>query len=840
MYRFSMLPSPWMIEPTVTQGPAQPTSARTSFLPGTIMAERYRIVALIGQGGMGDVYRADDLKIGQSVALKFLPADLERDSNRLHRLFGEVRIARQVSHPNVCRVYDVGESDGRPFITMEYVDGEDLSALLRRIGRLPPEKALDLTRQIAAGLAAAHVQGIVHRDLKPANVLVDGRGRARITDFGLAVAAEAVRGKEAKSGTPGYMAPEQIEGATITPRTDVYALGLLTLEMFTGRRPAPGTQPTSHITGLDPAIEALILRCLEQNPEQRPASAMEFLLALPGGDPLEAAVRAGETPSPEMVAAAGEERTLTPGKAWGLFGVGLLISAAAIVAGVRATGLDSVAMPKSPDVLSERAREVTRALGDDVTPNSIEWWIGVSGGYAEWSRTHPHALPLSGTRPSVIRFAYRSSPQPILPQGQLLPTRSNPPMSHTGDAYVELDLQGNLLNFARLGRQVEPADTARVAPIDWGPLVALTGVPAADLRPAPPIWTPDVPSDTRAAWVVSGGQAPVRLEAAGWKGKPVWLRSIAPWTNAERDAQNSASNPFGPWVFVGAVVAMILGMGVLARHNLRLGRGDMRGAVRVAVAVVLGFGLSNAFMFRWAAQPWHIWNFLDQLPYYPSLTICLVYLGVEPFLRRRWPRRLIAWNRLLEGKWLDPLVGREALIGLLAGAAAILLSWIPSVLEGHADADTLNVIFPIGRAADFWGLIWNNPADSLMKGLGSFGLLLLIRMFVRRDVLSWIGLWLVLVAASITSWNMTPLGWACLALSCSCVVLAARLGVVAAVVAWLTEEFLLITTPLTLDFSRWYAWRTGVVAVLLLAIAVWAFRAAMGRRKIWSAAMLEG
>src|SRR5262249_32416734 len=139
------------------------------FLPGTVLAGRYRILGLLGRGGMGEVYRADDLKLGQAVALKFLPANVEKDGDRLQRFLNEVKIARQISHPNVCRVYDVGEVDGHHFLSMEYVDGEDLSSLLRRIGRLPQDKAVQIARELCLGLAAAHEQGILHRDLKPAN-----------------------------------------------------------------------------------------------------------------------------------------------------------------------------------------------------------------------------------------------------------------------------------------------------------------------------------------------------------------------------------------------------------------------------------------------------------------------------------------------------------------------------------------------------------------------------------------------------------------------------------------------------------------------------------------------
>jgi serine/threonine-protein kinase len=171
------------------------------FTPGTLLAGRYRIVSPLGKGGMGEVYRADDVRLGQPVALKFLPAALAGDSGRLERLVDEVRIGRQISHPNLCRLYDIAEAEGHHFLVMEYVDGEDLGSLLRRIGHLPGNKALDIARGLCAGLAAAHDKGIIHRDLKPANVMIDGSGHARIADFGLAALAHGGAAPD-MSGTP--------------------------------------------------------------------------------------------------------------------------------------------------------------------------------------------------------------------------------------------------------------------------------------------------------------------------------------------------------------------------------------------------------------------------------------------------------------------------------------------------------------------------------------------------------------------------------------------------------------------------------------------------------------
>src|SRR5258705_3466303 len=194
------------------------------FVPGTLLGGRYRILTLLGRGGMGEVYRATDLTLGQSVALKFLPEEAASNQRLLKRFHAEVRVARLVSHPNVCRVYDIGEVEGMPFISMEYVDGEDLASLLTRIGRLPSDKAIETARKLCAGLAPAHDRGVIHPDLKPQNIMMNKRGEVVIMDFGLPAIASELTGPEARNGTPAYMSPEQLRGEAVTGKSDIYAL----------------------------------------------------------------------------------------------------------------------------------------------------------------------------------------------------------------------------------------------------------------------------------------------------------------------------------------------------------------------------------------------------------------------------------------------------------------------------------------------------------------------------------------------------------------------------------------------------------------------------------------
>ena len=289
--------------------------SRRSLHPGDLLQNRFRIRRFVGQGGMGEVYEAEDQELGGRVALKAIRPHHAGDPEFLGRFRREVQLARQVTHPNVCRVFDVGyHRDGdteRAFLTMEFLDGETLSEHLRRRGPLPLDAALPLIRQLTDGLAALHEKGIVHRDFKPGNVMVvasvSGQSsRAVISDFGLArvLVDSSASADFSRSGhvigTPDYMAPEQLLGRAVTPSSDIYSLGLVIYEMVTGRKPFPGgqplenavqrmvekpTPPSEHSSRVNAAWNDTILRCLEREPKDRPASVSDVWNALAGLSP---------------------------------------------------------------------------------------------------------------------------------------------------------------------------------------------------------------------------------------------------------------------------------------------------------------------------------------------------------------------------------------------------------------------------------------------------------------------------------------------------------------------------------------------------------------------------
>jgi eukaryotic-like serine/threonine-protein kinase len=266
---------------------------RRDLSPGETFAGRYQIIEDLGQGGMGRVYKVYDTEVGEKLALKLLNPEIASDERTIERFRNELRLARTISHRNVCRMHDLGREDSTYFITMEYVSGEDLKSLIHRIGALPVGKAVSLARQVCAGLAEAHRAGVVHRDLKPQNIMIDRDGNARIMDFGIArsVKGKGITGANVLIGTPEYMSPEQVEGGDVGPRSDLYSLGVVLFEILTGRLPFEGESvlsvavkqkseappdPRTLNAQVPEGLARLVLQCLEKAPEKRPPGAAEL------------------------------------------------------------------------------------------------------------------------------------------------------------------------------------------------------------------------------------------------------------------------------------------------------------------------------------------------------------------------------------------------------------------------------------------------------------------------------------------------------------------------------------------------------------------------------------
>ncbi|MBI3478185.1 MAG: protein kinase [Acidobacteria bacterium] len=870
---FATAASPHTARPVPASSPSQrpPSSSGFAisegrFLPGRLLAGRYRIIALLGRGGMGEVYRADDLTLGQPVALKFLPEEATRDESLLERFRNEVRIARRVSHPNVCRVYDVGDVDGHTFFTMEYVDGEDLASLLRRIGRLPEDKATDIARQLCAGLAAAHAKGVLHRDLKPANIMLDGRGQVVMTDFGLAGLADQIHGADVRSGTPAYMAPEQLAGKEVTAQSDIYALGLVLYEVFTGKRAftaetlaelvRSGTQstpsrPSSVVKDLDPVVERVILRCLEPEPRNRPATALSVAAAMPGGDPLAAALAAGETPSPQMVAAAGENVGLKPRTA--------LICLLALVVGLglsvylalRGSALEQVGLDQPPEVLRQKARELIARLGYEGRPADSSFDFDYDTDFVNYveknDKPHPNWDQVMTSQPPVLHFLYRQSPELMVASDfhDMLLTpgvigMTDPATTVSGMINLKLDAHGRLLYFQAIPPEKD-SDVAPAKAIDWNLLLNAAGLNPAELQSAPPQWNSLASSDARAAWTGKwpGSGRPLRVEAAAYHGRPVFFGLVGEWTDPPRmKAEDAGPGKGKGGAIIGTILAMcMIGAGTfLARVNYRRGRSDRTAAFRLAYAmfiVEMVLWLCRSHLVP-GVQTFGLFVIAVSTALFVSGMTWILYLAVEPYVRRFWPHSIISWSRLVAGRLRDPLVGRDILFGVMLGTAWLLIFKVTHLvlLQQGSPPSLAQTDYLIGgrEALAAW---WTQLPVSVLATLEFFFVLLGLKVVLRMDWLAaivFVGIFTLAKAyGSSHLWVLVPSE---ILIYTIAVIIVMRFGLVPLACAVFTVN-LLGNVPFTSDFSAWYATTPVAILISVVALAGWGFYNALGDQPLW-------
>ncbi len=810
---------------------------------------------------MGEVYRADDLELGQPVALKFLPKGSLEDSAALERFRSEVRNARQVAHPNVCRMYDIGEHEDRVFLSMEYVDGEDLASLLRRIGRLPTAKANEIAQQICAGLAVAHARGVFHRDLKPSNILIDSRGQAHLTDFGLAT--HVSEDSREVSGTPAYMAPEQFSAEPATVRSDLYALGLVLYELYAGRRPfhaeafedwkkehsqSVPRPPTEFARELDPGIEAVILRCLEKSQAKRPASVMAVAAALPGGNALAAVLAAGETPSPELVAASGDDGVLTPARAL-LLAVSILGALAILFfLSQHAQVVNLLPSGKSAEYLADRARDLAAHLGGSPPVADSAWWFqSEPDGLARLA-----ALPaerryrdLYNLYPGILWFTYRQSPRPLIADFPNITSASDPPPFYTGEIRVTLDPNGRLLQFdAVSAERIDLADAAKASsPADWQPFFAAAEIDASKLQIVSPTWISEMPANQQFAWQGNVSGKEFLVEAAAFHGQPVYFRILSPDTRPLRmlGFSTTAARSVGAALFTVCAGTILVVCLFYARRNVLNGRGDRRGAMRFCLFLLAVEFLTHLFVAHHIANAVSEWDWFElALGHAASYAIffAVFYLALEPYMRRGWPEILVSWSRLLSGGFRDPLVGRDLLIGILAGLILACLG-----LAGYALPDLLSVkgFTPavgtqyLGSQSSLLGSIFGRCGGNILNSIGSLAILFVGWRLTRSKLLSAVIVAIFWTAVSLSGANFAievPLALCEGIVVTFCLV---RVGYFPLVVAFVVQG-IIVLFPWTLDLNRWYAGRSMFLLTILLGFLVYGFRISLGTRRLFATA----
>jgi serine/threonine-protein kinase len=698
--------------------------------------------------------------------------------------------------------------------------------------------------------------------------MLDAQGRVRITDFGLAVAMHDEAAADI-SGTPAYMAPEQLAGKGATVRSDIYALGLVLYELYTGRRAFTATtlpeirdakehaapvHPSELRDGMDPAVDRLIVRCIASDPRLRPASASQLAAALPGGDPLAAAIAAGETPSPEMVAAAGETGGLSVRAVVACAVMILSALPPTVMWMARMNPLLAQPLPTPPDVLAATAQQVKRTFGyttraaesvyglesDDAY---LSYQMGQEGRYLRYrqgrSGNDSTAQGPKVAVPTAVRFWYRESPASLQTDrsasslGVITPTVPAPIMS--GMIGIVLDSHARLREFYAVPPEVERHGGE--AAVDWRAAFDAAALDYSRFAPTEPEWLSIGGSDHRSAWVFDdGGSGEVRVEAASWRGRPVFFRVVQPWTPLSRMPPIDPSRRPPGWL-APALVALILPpltfVFVLTRNNLRKRRADLRGAARLAAFVcaieIAAEVVTTPTLYGGAGPVWEAFGVMPFALFYSAIA-WVAYVAIEPQMRRRWPEFMISWSRLLGGQPRDPLVGSHVLLGILCG----LLMTVLSSMNGHQTAAPA-LLGPRAAAGEALHLIRNVLLLSSIQLVFFFGLrLVLKRPWLAAMVFSVVPFFL---GGGVTS--SSPLGRWMTALSALLFAgLLLRFGVLAAIVCLFTI-YMIKPLPITTDLSAWYAASTWVAIITILSLTAFATRTALAGRRVLRDGLLD-
>ncbi len=668
------------------------------------------------------------------------------------------------------------------------------------------------------------------------------------------------------------MAPEQLSGNEVTTKSDLYSLGLVLYELFTGKRAFEAstleelirlrthttpTGPSTLVRDLDPAVERVILRCLDPDPARRPASALAVSAALPGGDPLAAALAAGETPSPQMVAAAGEGIGLSPRIAVGLFAAILVTAVYCSVFEYSRSAIEILRPAYSPEVLSNKVHELLHGLGYANEPADEVRGYGWNNSFISWASAHEKSRADldRALATSALRFWYRQSPYPMTAftfrDEQLTPgvvDEDDPPGVLSGMIGVSLDAGGRLREFEAIPDQVQPplkqpAPPASAPPAlappasapNWNALLTAAGLDPSRLQPAEPERTWLASFDTRAAWTGTwpGAGFPLRVEAAAWRGRPVAFALLGPWSKPDRQPPPDTSGEVIRILILGCLAVVFFGGGgLLARRNLLQGRGDRRSAFQLALWIFVIHLALWALRSHFTASVGVIGMFMLVICTATAygVVVWAVYLAVEPYVRRRWPHAIISTTRVLSNQVRDPIVGRDVLFGFAMGVLWKLIGVLAHMFGGIREPGLLPPEVLEGARATLGGVLTDVPR-AVINGLLFFFILFLMRVLLRNQWLAAAAFIAIFVLLNVAG-SETPLLSVIetMAVCAVAAIVMLRFGLLALVTGFFVVSTMV--TP-TLNGSAWYFPNVMLVDAGLLALMIWACVVSMGGRRLW-------